>query len=84
MASDMRKTFLLVGLLFTLAALLLACEIDTKLTVRGGNPPRFFMTGNGVLTSIRVRGPHRQRDIDGGARWLYWVIEIHDRQGRAD
>ena len=58
------------------AASAVSCEIDTKLTVEGSNPPRFTMTGNGELTSIRVRGPHEQRDAEGEDMYLYWVIKL--------
>jgi hypothetical protein len=58
------------------AASAVSCEIDTKLTVAGGNPPRFTMTGSGDLTSIRIRGPHKQRDAEGEDMYLYWVIKL--------
>jgi len=55
-----------------------SCERDTKLTIAGGNPPKFFMTGSGILTSVRVRGPQKQREAQGEDKFLYWVIEIKD------
>ena len=63
-------TFLIV-----LCGIAISCERDTQLRVEGGNPPKFVMRGNGVLTAIRVRGPKRQRDIQGEAASLYWLIE---------
>jgi len=50
-----------------------ACEHDTKLTIEG-NPPRFIMKGNGSLRSLRVRGPNKQRSIDGEDAFIYWRI----------
>lgn len=66
-----------VGAIFLvfLCAIALACERDTKIRVEGGNPPRFVMRGNGVLTAVRVRGPNRQRNVEGEAASLYWLIE---------
>ena len=55
-----------------------SCERDTKLTVEGGNPPKFVMSGSGILTSVRVRGPQKQREAVGEDKYLYWVIEIKD------
>jgi hypothetical protein len=51
-----------------------ACERDTKLTIEGGNPPRFMMKGSGSLRSLRVRGPNKQRYVDGEDAWIYWRI----------
>ena len=36
-------------ILSTAVLLFLACERDTKLTVEGGDPPKFIMTGSGRL-----------------------------------
>ena len=55
-----------------------SCERDTKLTIAGENPPKFVMTGSGMLTSVRVRGPQKQREAQGEDKFLYWVIEIKD------
>lgn len=69
-----RKAGALAALLGVLV-ITASCEIDTKLAVQGGNPPKFVMTGNGRLTSLRVRGPKKQREADGEDAFLYWVIE---------
>lgn len=53
-----------------------SCERHTQLTIEGGIPPKFVMTGNGILTSVRVRGSEKQREAEGEAKFLYWVIEI--------
>ena len=50
-----------------------ACEQDTKLTIEG-NPPRFTMKGDGSLRSLRVRGPNRQRSVDGEDAFIYWRL----------
>jgi hypothetical protein len=70
-----------ISLLIPVAATALSCEIDTKLSMKGGNPPTFVMTGNGILTSIRVRGHNRQRDAQGEDQYLYWVINLEDYDG---
>jgi hypothetical protein len=57
----------------------LACERATQLTIEGGNPPAFVMSGSGGLGTIRVRGPEKQRDAPGEEAFLYWVIE--NKQG---
>jgi len=60
-----------------------SCEIDTKLRVSGSNPPVFKLSGNGRLTSIRVRGNERQRDVAGEAQYLHWVIESKANSARS-
>ena len=57
-----------------------SCEIDTKLRVSGGNPPVFELSGNGRLTSIRVRG-QRQRDVAGEVPEGY--TQIYPEEGEA-
>jgi len=60
--------------------MLSSCEIPTKLVVRGGNPPSFQLSGNGLLTSFRVRGPRKQRDAEGEDASMYWMIKRSDGQ----
>jgi len=68
----------------SLSSLLLAvlitvsCEIDTKLRIEGGNPPRFNMSGSGALGRLVVRGPKTLRHIDGPDSSAYWYIEIEN------
>jgi hypothetical protein len=69
------------GLIIFLVILSVSCEIDTKMRISGGNPPAFMMTGNGILTSIRVRGNQRQREAHGEDQYLHWVIEVKDDRG---
>jgi len=66
---------LLVLVLLGIVAFLLGCEIYTKLNVTGGNSPVFLMTGNGRLSSIRVRGHNTQRNISGEDALVYWEID---------
>jgi hypothetical protein len=33
------------------------------------------MSGSGTLVTLRIRSPQRQREADGEAASLYWVIE---------
>ena len=70
-----------IGIISLLVATALACERHTKLSIEGGNPPRFVMTGSGSLGSIRIRGPKRQREGDGEDALLYW--EIRNEKGEA-
>ncbi len=51
-----------------------ACERDTKLTVEGGNHPRFVLRGNGSLRALRLRGPNKQRSVEGESAFIYWRI----------
>jgi hypothetical protein len=74
------RIFRLIPLILVVA-FSLSCEIDTKLNVAGGNPPVFHMSGNGFLTSIRVRGDERQREVQGEDQYLYWVIEVKEHGG---
>ena len=74
-AELMPNKFTCVGLLLVLSVAGLSCEIHTKLSIKGGNPPTFVMTGNGTLTSIRIRGHERQREAEGEEASLYWVIK---------
>ncbi len=70
------RQFVLMGALITIAASAVSCERDTTLTIQGGNPPQFVMKGSGRLTALRVRGPEKQRNAEGEAAFLYWVIEM--------
>ena len=66
----------LVGvlLLSLLLALLAACEVDTRLTIRG-NPADFIISGSGTLGALRVLGPKRQRKSgDPAVESTYWEI----------
>ena len=49
-------------------------ERDTKLIVKGTNPPQFKMSGSGELGALRVMGPKTQREIEGWDASAYWVI----------
>src|SRR5689334_1371182 len=70
MKTVLRITLFLLFILFSIA-----CEVPTKLTFKGGNPPQFKMTGSGSLALFRIEGSKKQRDVpDAGARYLYWEI----------
>ena len=49
--------------------------------MKEGLPPTFILTGNEIITSIRVQGPHRQRDPSGKLQYLHWSIELKDYDG---
>jgi hypothetical protein len=53
-------------------------ERDTKLTIKDGKPVRFVMTGSGTLGTLRVRGPLKQREVEGEERYIYWMIEFKE------
>ena len=74
----MRNRLTTITLLLIAAVAGLSCEIDTKLTITGGNPPQFHMTGSGLLGRIVVRGPKTLRRIDGPDSSAYWYIEPKD------
>jgi hypothetical protein len=74
----MRHRLTVISLLAVIA--LAACEIPTKLAIGGGNPPTFRLSGNGTLTSLRVRGPHKQREAEGEDASMYWVIKRSEGQ----
>lgn len=79
--NELRRLCLIVlfaAILFTTSS----CEVDSKLSITGGNTPSFVMTGNGRLTSLRLRGPDKQREADGEDAFLYWVIESQDGSDR--
>jgi hypothetical protein len=38
-------------------AVLLGCEIDTEVRVSKDNPPKFALSGNGILAQMYVSGP---------------------------
>src|SRR5258708_23818953 len=74
-----------ISLLATLCLLLpviAACERDTKLTIKGGNPPTFVMSGSGSLGTLRVRGPKKQREAEGEDASIYWLIKTKEDYGR--
>ena len=54
------------------------CERDTKLSVEGGNPPKFLMTGTGRLDALRVGGPQKQREGVADDPYVYWAIEFKE------
>jgi len=84
--THLRRRFAINWIALLLVALfpMLTCysERDTKVTVSGGNPPRFTMTGSGELATLRVGGPKKQRDGVAEDPYLYWVIEFQ-RDGSA-
>ncbi len=55
------------------------CERDTNLTLQGGNPPTFKMSGSGRLAMLRMHGP-KQREVQSETALIVW--EIGPEQGR--
>jgi hypothetical protein len=51
-------------------------ERDTLITVEGGNPPSFIMTGSGKLTTLRVTGPRKLREGVAEEPYVIWEIEF--------
>jgi hypothetical protein len=68
-------TGLTLAILVCCLPLVLSCEVPTHLAIEGGSAPTFRLSGNGVLTSLRVRGPKKQRDILGEDASMYWAIK---------
>jgi len=64
------------GLLLVLSVLTIACEVDTKLRVAGGNPPDIAMSGNGTLSRLVIRGHRRLRMIEGPDSVADWYITM--------
>src|SRR5262245_27661325 len=51
-----RQTVTLLILL--LMAILVGCEMDTRVKVTKANPPQFIFSGNGILAQMYVSGPY--------------------------
>ena len=67
-----------IGILMVTMLISISCEVDTRLRMEGGNPPKFFMSGSGVLSRLVIRGPKTLRKIDGPDSSAYWSIEFID------
>ena len=65
-----------------MALYLSGCSRDARLTIEGGNPPSFTISGHTILESIRVSGPDKEREAGRQAKpgdsvpytKLYWEI----------
>ena len=68
----------MVVLLVVVSVTALSCEIATKLSIKGGNPPKFYMSGSGLLGRLVIRGHEQQRKIEGPDASAYWCIEPKD------
>jgi hypothetical protein len=44
-------------------AILIGCEIDTRVKVTKANPPQFTFSGNGILAQMYVSGPYTLDEI---------------------
>ena len=51
-------------------------ERDTKVSVEGGNPPTFIMSGSGSLARLKIGGPKKIREGIGEEPYICWEIEI--------
>ena len=67
-----KATLIALLLMFTT---ILGCERATTLTIEGVSPPKFVMSGNGILRAIRLVGPTKQREAQGEEASVYWLIE---------
>lgn len=67
-----RHQHLIINALVALfmALYLSGCSRDARLTIEGGNPPSFIVSGDTIMESIRVSGPDKEREAG--------------RQGKAD
>jgi hypothetical protein len=80
--SKSARAICLLATLCLLLPVISACERDTRLTIRGGNPPTFVMAGSGSLGTLRVRGPKKQREAEGEDASIYWLIKTKEDYGR--
>ena len=71
------RTKLIIVMLIMASA---SCEVDTKLTVEGGNPPKFLLSGSGTLSRLVIRGYKTLRKIEGPDASAFWYIETRDAQ----
>jgi|ERR1700733_10267018 hypothetical protein len=51
------------------------CERDTSITLRGGNPPKFVLSGSGGLTFLVINGPKQMREAPAWEGSALWEIE---------
>jgi hypothetical protein len=57
--------------------ILASCERATKVTLAGGNPPGFVLSGSGELGDLRIYGP-KQREVSSDLSFVIWEIEPID------
>ena len=67
-----------LGLLLSLSLISVSCEIDTKLQVEEGNPPKIILSGNGTLSRLMISGHKRLRNIEGPESSAVWYIKMTD------
>ena len=51
-------------------------ERDTRVSVEGGNPPKFIMSGSGALAQLRIGGPEKLREGIAEEPYIYWEIKM--------
>src|SRR5690349_7011689 len=78
----MRAIINITGLMLVLTTILNSQEIDTKLIMEGGNPPKILMSGNGTLSRLVIRGHKTIRKIEGPDSSAVWYIKINYVQGQ--
>jgi hypothetical protein len=74
MCSQQCRSTWMTSFITIMICLGLACEIDTVLKIKGGNPPGFVMSGNGIVGALMVTGPKKQREAVGEDASVYWRI----------
>jgi hypothetical protein len=67
-----------LGLLLILSLISVACEIDTKLQVEEGNPPKITLSGSGTLTRLIIVGHKMLRRTEGPDSSAVWCIKMTD------
>jgi hypothetical protein len=75
---------LAVVLLLIVGFLYLGKERDTRLTVKGSNPPQFEMSGSGTLGVLRITGLKKQREAIGSDAVTYWMIKAENGYMRVE
>src|SRR5258707_6046788 len=71
-----------ITLIFVALSYICACTTDAGLTIEGGNPPSFTMSGRTSLESMKVSGPDKEREATRQGRTddsvpytkVYWEI----------
>jgi hypothetical protein len=66
----------ILAFLLLLATLLSSCGRETNLTIEDGNPPKFIVSGSGIVDFIRVTGTDLRAVPEGGLTYTdtYWEI----------
>ena len=68
----------MIVLLMIVTLISVSCEIDTKLRMEEGYPPKMFLSGNGTLTRLMISGHKTLRKVVGAESSAVWFIKMTD------